>query len=318
MNTIKALLDQYIAGRRALKMSPTTLKGNASQLSIFMRWLKDKYKIVRPEELRTLHLQAYQKHLSEKRTSKGHLLMPRSINKAVECVRTFLEQVGRESYVPARLYEHLDYVKVPNLLPVSVLTHEQVRKMMDMVDESSPQGYRDRAILELMYSSGVRSSELLSLELGKIDFKNATAIIVGKGWKERVVPVGKTALKYLQTYITIVRPYVVKDPEERVVFLGSNGKPLTYACLRQMVRAYAAKAGLPAYVTPHTLRRSCTTELLRGGAGMYHVKDLLGHESLDTLKHYARLTITDLRKTHAACHPREKDWAEEHAEVNTH
>jgi len=80
-----------------------------------------------------------------------------------------------------------------------------------------------------------------------------------------------------------------------------------YACLRRMVREYAAKAGLPAYVTPHTLRRSCTTELLRGGAGMYHVKDLLGHESLDTLKHYARLTITDLRKTHAACHPREKD-----------
>ncbi|MEI6219436.1 MAG: tyrosine-type recombinase/integrase, partial [bacterium] len=170
-----------------------------------------------------------------------------------------------------------------------------------------PQGYRDRSILELMYSNGIRASELLGLELGRIDFKNGTAIIMGKGMKERVVPIGKTAMKYLETYVAIVRPYVAREQSETAVFLNPDGGPLTYAVLRRLVKKHSAKAGLPDHVTPHTLRRSCTTELLRGGAGLYHVKELLGHTSLDTLKHYTRLTITDLRKTHAECHPRERN-----------
>ena len=307
MSTIKELMDEFISGRKARNISPMTLKSNVSQTGIFIRWLAERYSVTKPEELRSLHFHEYQKHLSEKRTSKGHLLMPRSINKAVECVRTFIEYLGRESYVPARLHESIDYVKVPDLLPTSVLLHEQVKKMVECIDDSSPLGYRDRAILEMMYSNGVRATELLTLDVNKIDFRNGTAIIMGKGSKERVVPIGKTALKYLETYITIVRPYIVKDPGETTVFLNPNGSALNYAVLRKLVKFYAAKAGLPSHVTPHTLRRSCTTELLRGGAGMYHVKELLGHTSLDTLKHYARLTITDLRKTHEKCHPRERD-----------
>jgi len=307
MSILIDLLDQYIANRKALNMSPTTLKGNASHISIIARWLREKYGVTRTEELRAFHLREYQKHLADKRTLKGHLLMPRSINKAVECVRTFLQQIGKDGHVPARLYENLDYVKVPDLLPKSVLTHEQVQTLLKSVTESSPQGYRDRSILELMYSNGIRASELLGLELGRIDFKNGTAIIMGKGMKERVVPIGKTAMKYLETYVAIVRPYVAREQSETAVFLNPDGGPLTYAVLRRLVKKHSAKAGLPDHVTPHTLRRSCTTELLRGGAGLYHVKELLGHTSLDTLKHYTRLTITDLRKTHAECHPRERN-----------
>jgi integrase/recombinase XerD len=316
MSMLVDLLDSYIANRKALNMSPRTLKTNISNVGMFIRWLRDKHGISKSEELRSAHMQEYQKHLSEKRTSRGHLLMPRSINKSVECVRTFIGCLGKDGYVPPRLHENIDYVKVPDLLPKSVLVHDQVQAMVGSVDEASPNGFRDRSILELMYSNGIRASELLGLEIGKIDFKSGTAIIMGKGMKERVVPIGKTALKYLETYITIVRPYVVKDPNEKAVFLNTNGHALTYVVLRRLVKIYAAKAGLPDHVTPHTLRRSCTTELLRGGAGMYHVKELLGHTSLDTLKHYARLTITDLRKTHEKCHPREREVAGEESEEN--
>jgi len=311
MSALKKLLDNYIAGRKALNMSPRTLKHNVSHVGIFMRWLKDRHGASKSEELRSIHMQDFQKYLAEKRTTRGHLLLPRSINKSVECVRTFLQHLGRDGYVPVRLFESLDYVKVPDLLPKSVLTHEQVQKLIGSVDEDSPKGYRDKAILELLYTNGIRASELLGLELGKVDFRSGTAVIMGKGMKERVVPIGRTALKYLETYITIVRPYAVKDPNEKAVFLNPDGGAMTYVVLRRLVKRYAAKAGLPDHVTPHTLRRSCTTELLRGGAGMYHVKELLGHSSLDTLKHYARLTITDLRKTHAQCHPREREAREE-------
>ena len=101
--------------------------------------------------------------------------------------------------------------------------------------------------------------------------------------------------------------YRSKDKTQKALFLNANGERLPYHQLRRMIQRHASKAGLTITVTPHTFRRSCTTEMLRGGAGMYHVKELLGHESLDTLKHYAKLTITDIKAAHAKCHPREKD-----------
>ena len=130
---------------------------------------------------------------------------------------------------------------------------------------------------------------------------------MGKYSKERIVPIGKTALKHLETYIIAVRPYLLCNTGEEAIFLNKKGGRLHYEQVRCLLHSYAAQAGLDAIVTPHTFRRSCATEMLREGANIYHVKQLLGHETLNTLKHYAKLTITDLQKTHAKCHPRERD-----------
>ena len=130
--------------------------------------------------------------------------------------------------------------------------------------------------------------------------------------------IGRTALGLVESYLKGVRPFLArlspegedgpaKGPEEQALFLDEGGKRLPYYTLLRIVHAAAKRAGAAANVTPHTFRRSCTTELLRGGAGMYHVKELLGHESLETLKHYAKLTIADLKATHEKCHPRERD-----------
>ncbi len=131
----------------------------------------------------------------------------------------------------------------------------------------------------------------------------------GKGDKQRVVPVGKTALRFLETYMVGIRPFLIKDKAEKALFVSVEGNRLSYGTYNTTIKRLAEKSGVDAYVTSHTFRRSCTTELIRGDANMYHVKELLGHESLDTLKHYARLTITDLKKTHARCHPRERGVA---------
>lgn len=164
-----------------------------------------------------------------------------------------------------------------------------------------------RVIVEVLYSSGVRAAELLGLRVEDLDLGGGTALIRGKGNKERVVPLGRTALALLAGYLAAVRPLLLRDSSGRALFLDAKGKALPYHALRWRVRRYAALAGLTIQITPHPFRRSCTTELLRAGANMYHVKEMLGHESLDTLRHYARLTITDLRKTHGRCHPRERD-----------
>jgi integrase/recombinase XerD len=146
-----------------------------------------------------------------------------------------------------------------------------------------------------------------------VDFGNATAKVLGKGRKERIVPVGRTALQYLEGYIRAVRPMAVGTSGERAIFVNGGGKRFPYYTFLRLLHVTARRAGLPANVTPHTFRRSCTTELLRGGANMYHVKELLGHESLDTLKHYAKLTINDLKKEHQRCHPRELEAGEKDA-----
>jgi integrase/recombinase XerC len=175
------------------------------------------------------------------------------------------------------------------------------------VATDTAEGYRNRALLELLYSSGIRAAELLGLDLADLDFAGRTAMVMGKGRKQRVVPFGSTAARFLETYIKAIRPHFLSDASQSALFLDNAGRRLPYHSLRRIVHACSEGSGLDINVTPHTLRRSCTTELLRSGANMYHVKELLGHESLDTLKHYARLTITDLKRTHQRCHPRERD-----------
>jgi integrase/recombinase XerD len=139
-----------------------------------------------------------------------------------------------------------------------------------------------------------------------VDLVNASVRVWGKGSRERIVPIGKTALRLLESYLRAVRPYLLRDASEPAMFIA-RGQRLPYTSVLRVVHQYTDKLGLNVTVTPHTFRRSYTTELIRNGANVYHVKELLGHQDLHTLKHYARLNIGDLQKTHAQCHPRERE-----------
>lgn len=297
-------LDDYQEYCESLNFSPTTLRSNYYNIRTFIEYL-DKLEV--KGQLRRSQLISYQKHLANHRTTKGHPLKSRSINKKIECVRGFLKYLAKQGIIPVKTATVLEYVKVPELLPTSVLNHAQLKKVLRKIDMSTTIGYRDRVMLELLYSSGLRSAELLSLDTHRINFENHTLTVMGKGRKERIVPIGKTALRYLESYVKAVRPFLVRGNTKNALFLTSEGNRVPYHRLLKIVHKYTDNMDLDVTVTPHTFRRSCTTELIRGGANIYHVKDLLGHETLDTLKHYAKLNITDLKKTHAKCHPREKD-----------
>jgi len=240
---------------------------------------------------------------------EGIPLKPRSINNHLEGVKLFLSHLVSLGYVNKSYMDILKYVKVPQHLPGNVLEHAQMRKLLATVSTGNPLGYRNRAMLEVLYSSGIRVSELLGLNVADIDLRNAVAMVTGKGDKQRVVPIGRTALRHLETYVVAVRPYLLKDRGEKAVFLSKHGRRMGYRGFLEYVHKVGERAGVSGRLTPHTFRRSCTTELIRGDANMYHVKELLGHESLNTLKSYAKLTITDLKKTHEKCHPRERDQA---------
>ena len=306
MKTLAHQLADYLDYKRALNFSEATCDTIRRNCAAFFRWLAGQYEVTSCDQLRKTQLERWQKHMAARQTRKGTPLKARSINKAVESVRGFLKYLAFHGHVPKTLLDALQYVKEPQMLPGSVLTHAEVRKLLKRMDTTTPEGHSDRTMLELLYSSGIRVGELLALDVESVDLAYAAATVTGKGKKERVVPIGKTALRYLESYIVAVRPFLLRDPTERALFVH-RGKRIGYQRLLRMIHAAAVRVGIDKQVSPHTFRRSCTTELIRSGANMYHVKELLGHESLATLKHYAMLTILDLKRTHAKCHPRERE-----------
>jgi len=214
--------------------------------------------------------------------------------------------LAQRQIVPSALLAGLVYVKEPRLLPTSVLTHAQVKAMLQAIPTTDAVGWRDRAMLELLYSSGIRARELVGLDVRDVDLDGGTALVFGKGAKQRVVPIGRTALRLLESYLKGVRPFLAREGPDDALFLNRRGNRLSYENLLRVVHRHAERIGVDMSVTPHTFRRSCATEMIRGGANLYHVKDLLGHESLDTLRHYAKLNVDDLKRMLARCHPRER------------
>jgi integrase/recombinase XerD len=307
MNTLLELTEDLYARYRGLRSSPHTLARLRLALRIFLEYLDQERDVSTPEALTLEHLHAFQAHLGARTARSGLPHKPSAVNTIVKGVRVFLNLLYERGLLRRPLAGALRYVKLPDLLPSSVLTHAQVKQVMRQIPTGTPVGIRDRAALELLYSSGLRIGELESLRLADLDLDRGVARVIGKGRKERYVPIGKTAIKWLTTYIRGIRPFSSPGSQSDAVFLNPAGRPLSQHTLRERVREYARQLGLEIHVTPHTFRRSCTSELIKSNANLYHVKQLLGHKSFETLNHYVKLDIADLRKTHEKCHPREHD-----------
>ena len=180
--------------------------------------------------------------------------------------------------------------------------------MLAQTDDSTPTGFRDRTILETLYSTGVRRNELIHLKIDDVDYAGGyLRVNQGKGNKDRVVPMGKIACHYAENWIKGVRAVFLKDRRKHdYLFVTKSGNPIDESTVRDIVVKYSAPLKLKKPVTCHTFRRSCATEMVKRNANLMHVKEILGHEDLESTKVYCRLTITDLKKTHQRYHPREK------------
>lgn len=303
--TLSAHLQAYLEHLEALRYSRQTLKGIRQKNTRLIQWLAQR-QIRTPDQLQRELLEQWQRHLAGRQTPKGMPLKAVCINRCVCIARGWLKYLAEHGGVARELPETLRCVKEPRLLPGSILTHAEMKRLLSRIDTTTAQGFRNRAMFELLYSTGIRVGELLGLDVEDVDLKQGMAKVLGKGKKERMAPIGKTALRYLDSYLVAIRPFLLRDKAERALFVN-HGRRMGYEVFRISLATAARQAKLDKHVSPHTFRRSCATELIRGGANMYHVKELLGHESLNTLKHYAHLTILDLKKTHAKCHPRERD-----------
>jgi integrase/recombinase XerD len=244
----------------------------------------------------------YQKH---QRTGQA-LRLGTHVSRLVS-VKSFFRFMVREGYLLANPAVDLELPRMRKALPV-VLTEAETLKFLEVPNTQTLSGIRDRAILEVLYGTGLRNSELCSLTLDQVDL--ATHIIrlqKGKGNKGRVMPLGQEAQYWLELYLTKVRPQILRAPELTALFLDRWGhKTLIRSGLSQIITKISRQAGLSKKVTPHVLRHCCATHMLRRGAGLRHIQELLGHASMSSTEHYTRVEVGDLRKVLARCHPRER------------
>lgn len=248
----------------------------------------------------SVNISEYIIHLSKEKDFSD-----RSLARAISSLRGFLKFLLEDDYIIPEMLEILEPVKLKKSLPV-FLTYEELQRLFSVVDTSTPSGFRDRTILELFYSSGLRVSELIDLKLGNIFRKKQLLLVFGKGSKERVVPYSDDAAVYLHEYIDRMRYQLMKKGDfNEYVFLNNRGGKLTRQGIWKKLKEFAILAGITKDVSPHKLRHTFATHLLEGGADLRSVQMLLGHSSINTTEIYTHVEQEAIHREFDKKHPRE-------------
>ena len=238
-------------------------------------------------------------------TNGGKLLSHSTQRKRLTCVRQFFQFLLKEDAVLGDPTAELEFPRLNDQLPRDILTKREIGELLSEADPESVLGLRDRAMLEVLYSTGIRVSELSGLSLDDLDLRNAELKVLGKGRKERIVPLGEVVKEYLERYLACSRP-ILAGPGERALFVSNRGRRFHYTNVSFIVRGYGARAGIAKHVSPHGLRHTCATHLLQGRADIRQIQKILGHASIATTQRYTRVEISDLKKVLRRCHPRER------------
>ncbi|NLE09145.1 MAG: site-specific tyrosine recombinase XerD [Dehalococcoidales bacterium] len=243
---------------------------------------------------------AYQLSLKERNYAATTLA------RKIAAAKSFFKFMVTEGKVSENPTQNVASPNVGRILPKPI-TLKQVRALLDQpAKQSTPEAKRDRAMLELLYASGMRVSELISLNIGDIDIDGGFVRCFGKGSKERMIPIYRQAALIVDEYLKDARPHIVRSDTEKAMFLNRRGERLTRQGFWQILKGYARAAGLDDAITPHTLRHSFATHLLNGGADLRSVQELLGHANISTTQVYTHLTSEHVRKTYEKAHPRAK------------
>ena len=198
----------------------------------------------------------------------------------------------------------VDSPSVDRHLPHPLTREEVARLLAEPARSNTPKGLRDRALLELMYATGMRASEVIQLDVSAVDLKDGTVRCVGKGNKERILPIYERARETLETYLENGRPRLLRGRNEEALFINHRGRPLTRQGLWLIVKEYAAAVGIEQEVTPHTLRHSFATHMLDGGAGLRELQQLLGHTNISSTQIYTKVSTRRKREAYDKAHPR--------------
>lgn len=284
--------------------SPRTREAYCQELKHFFAYL-ERQGVTQLGRLTRSHLEGYRLALSHMQF-QGQPITARTQQAKLCAVKSFVKYLYRENFLLLDVGSSLEIPSGPKGLPRAILSENEVLRLLETPDTDTVRGLRDRAIVELLYGTGLRNTELRELTLQHLDMSNGVVRIErGKGNKARVLPLGEEAQAWLEEYLEKSRPELARDAEKTWVFLTNWGAQLTRKWLSFRVSQLAKQAGLPKTSTPHVLRHSCATHMLRRGAGVRHLQTLLGHSCLNTTQIYTRVEVSDLAKVVRQFHPRE-------------
>ena len=277
-------------------LSPRTLEAYQRDLKHYLSFIVDK-DIISLSNISQMHIREYIRSLNEKGLAAS------SIARIFSSIRSYHKFLSAENFVNENPTLILTSPKAPKKLP-HVLMEEEISAIINAVVETFQYAKRDKAIIEMLYSCGLRVSELCALSLNNLYLNDDMIRIMGKGSKERLLPVGGRAKNFLNDYLIHCRPGIQKDKGSSSVFLSRNGNPLTRAMINNILRKWSQVAGISKPVSPHTLRHSFATHLLEGGADLRFVQALLGHSDISTTQIYTHLDKHHLKEVYQTHHPR--------------
>ena len=279
-------------------LSTNSITSYKTDLERYINFLYNGESIRELNSIRQIHIRNFIRFLNDQNLSSS------TINRSFSSIRSYHKYLSYEKKITHNPTQLLESPKISKKLP-KVLSVQEINEIINSVKVENSMGYRDKAILETLYSTGLRVSELCTLEMNNILFDSAMLRVVGKGNKERYVPLGDKAIKLINDYCKYIRSALVdKKKSDGNVFLSKNGRQLTRMTIFNIMKKWSRISGINKDISPHTFRHSFATHLLEGGADLRSVQEMLGHSDISTTQIYTHLDNEYLKEVHRTFHPR--------------
>ena len=301
--SLAALLEDFLEASAVAGYAAETVRVRRRNLLDFCAWCQQRG-IIRPAEVTRPVLLRYQRHLYHYRKRNGRPLGWSSQHGRLVAIRAFFKWLVMESHLLFNPASELALPRRPPRLPKAVLSAREAEAVLTRADPATPTGLRDRAVLEVLYSTGLRRSELVDLEVFDLDLtQRLVRVRSGKGGKERVIPVGERAAAWVGKYLAEARPVLVAEPDDGVLFVSDHGRRFHPQYLSRRVKEYVDAAELGKSGSCHLFRHTMATLMLEGGADIRFIQQMLGHAEISTTQIYTRVSVKKLQEIHARTHP---------------
>jgi integrase/recombinase XerD len=308
--SLSVVVESFLLNLEVRHFSTATVKTRKRDLGYFLAWCAER-SLGKASEITCPILQSYQQALFHHRKANGEPLVFSCQRSRLTSVRMMFQWLAKQKLIPFNPAAELELPRVEKRLPKHVLTANEADLVIAQPDVNTALGIRDRAILETLYSTGMRRMELVGLHIFDLDAERGVLVVrQGKGRKDRVVPLGERAARWIAKYLADVRPHLVRRSDQFVVFLNLDGEAIAPNFLSQLVGRYIEAANIGKRGSCHLFRHAMATLMLENGADIRYIQQMLGHASLETTEIYTHVSIRKLKEIHTATHPSAK-WPRE-------